>query len=125
MSSMFGPNRYAREAVDDTGWIALTLENSWVNFDTVTYTPARYRRRGGLVYVQGLIKDGTLTAGTILATLPAGFRPGYRIIMPTAQTSAGTNCRLDVDSDTGRIIGGAGLNASFTSITLVPFPAEL
>lgn len=58
-----------------TEWTALTLSNSWVDFGGSLET-AQYRKHlGGIVQLKGTIKDGTITAGTVITTLPAGFRP--------------------------------------------------
>lgn len=63
-------------------WQLLTLQNNWVNFGG-NYAPARYWKDSwGVVYVEGYIKSGT--AGAIVATLPAGYRPEYQQIFSTA-----------------------------------------
>lgn len=58
-------------AIEDTGWSEPTLLNSWVN--NGAERTARVRRLGDQVYVEGLVKDGTLSA-TVLV-LDKGFRP--------------------------------------------------
>jgi hypothetical protein len=58
----------------DTGWTALTLVSSWTNYGS-GYGVARCRRIGSRVQVAGLIKGGTGTIGTLITTLPTGFRP--------------------------------------------------
>lgn len=56
-------------------WTAITLVNSWVNYGA-TYQPARYRKIGDIVYIEGMIKQGVIGA-TPFATLPVGFRPVF------------------------------------------------
>ncbi len=61
----------------DTSWTALSglYQNSWVDFGS-GYQAGQYMRdRTGRVWLRGLIKGGTETAGTLLFTLPSGFRP--------------------------------------------------
>lgn len=66
-----------------------SLQNSWSNYDTVTYGPAYYTKlKSGMVVVNGLIKLGTTTGGTLLFTLPAGMRPPRQILLPVATNSA-------------------------------------
>lgn len=57
---------------DDTGWIAPALLSGWANYGS-GWTVARYRKRAGIVYMQGLIANGT--SGAAVFYLPAGFRP--------------------------------------------------
>lgn len=116
------PAASVNAALDDSGWITLPLLNSWVSYDT-NYGPPRYRRVRGVVYVQGLMKNGTL--GVAVAQLPAGFRPnlgtGPGNLLFTTQGAAGVT-RLDVQSD-GQIIGAA-VTAAWTSLTGITFPAD-
>ncbi|HEX8773250.1 MAG TPA: hypothetical protein VF735_06555 [Pyrinomonadaceae bacterium] len=55
-------------------WTAPTLLNSWANFGGVN-APAGYYKRGGRVYLRGLIAGGTI--GATAFTLPVGYRPAY------------------------------------------------
>lgn len=50
------------------------FENSWVNYGA-PYPPARFKMVNGEVWLDGLVKSGTV-AGVIF-TLPPGFRPAY------------------------------------------------
>lgn len=78
-------------AGDDTGWLALSplYVNSFADWDTRT---CRYRRKNGVVYIDGVIKGGT--AGATAFTLPAGFRcrniPNYSEYTFLLNSSAGT-----------------------------------
>jgi hypothetical protein len=57
----------------DTGWIEVTsFTNSWVNYGA-GFPTAAYHKIGDLVYLKGLLKNGTVSAAAF--TLPAGFRP--------------------------------------------------
>lgn len=58
-------------------WTSVTFQNSWTNVGS-GYQDARYCKVGGVVYVEGLIKSGTI--GLAAFTLPVGFRPAARII---------------------------------------------
>ena len=51
-----------------------TFTNSWVNYGG-TYTPAAYRKVNDLVYLRGLIKNGTIS--TPAFNLPVGYRPAW------------------------------------------------
>lgn len=63
------------EELDPTdGWTALTLQNGWVNYGG-GWATAAYRKAAGIVYVRGLIRDGSTPAGTTITTLPVGYRP--------------------------------------------------
>lgn len=104
--------------IGDTGWVALPLSNTWVNFGG-GYSAARYRRLNGVVYVTGLIKSGTVSPGSTIGTLPAGFRPASQLpkIVPIS-TGAGS---VDITS-AGLILAGA-VSATSTALEF-SFPAE-
>lgn len=73
-----------------TPWYDLPLQNSWVNYGGA-YSVAQYRKAHGVVELQGLIKDGTTTNGTIIGSLPEGFRPNGELIF-TQLFSGGGSC---------------------------------
>jgi hypothetical protein len=60
--------------IADSGWIAPTLLNGWVNFGG-GFTNAGYRKVGSRVFIRGSLKDGTTTSLTAVLALPAGYRP--------------------------------------------------
>ncbi len=61
--------------VQGPAWVGLSYANSWTDFGG-GYQTGQYSKDGtGRVWLRGLIKAGTLTFGTTLFTLPAGFRP--------------------------------------------------
>lgn len=51
--------------------------SNWVNYDWPTGSNARckFRKVAGVVYVQGLVKGGTMTADAPFFQLPGGYRP--------------------------------------------------
>lgn len=110
-------------AIPQEAWIAPTLLNGWVNFES-SYQTARYMKDSmGFVHVQGLIRSGTTSAGTALLTLPIGFRPSQRLIFPVV-TSAYSFGSCEVH-ETGNIIITSG-NTSFPYLSLdsITFKAE-
>lgn len=108
----------------DTGWISLPLANGWVDYGS-PYPPAAFRKIGGIVYVRGLLKNGTVTNNTVMANLPAGFRPAFDQFNPAQVATPGsTFARIDTTA-LGEIMGRIGLVAGWTAIALAPFPAEL
>lgn len=102
----------------ESGWQYPTLANGWVNYGG-SYPPARYKKVNDIVYLQGLVKNGTV--GTVHSfVLAAGFRPGYRHIFPIlSNTSSG---RVDITSD-GLVIMHTG-SSSWMSLDGISFPAE-
>lgn len=58
--------------VDDSGWITATLGGG-LNHETSN--PLQYRRLRGVVYFRGRLSSGSISSGTVVFTLPAGFRP--------------------------------------------------
>ena len=76
--------------VSPSAWTALPLFGAWVAYGAPYQVP-QYRKRGDIVEVRGLIKNGVI--GTQAFTLPAGFRPPADML--SAQNSAGAYCALD------------------------------
>ncbi len=75
----------------------LTFSNSWTNYGT-TWAPASYATDSlGRVQTRGLIKSGTTTDGTIIASLPASLAP--------AQYS-------HVQNDANNAFGAVGFNSA-------------
>lgn len=73
-----GSSQWANDVVNTitpTAWVAPTLLNSWVNHLPGTNQIARYRKIGDIVYIEGLIKNGTSGASALL--LPVGYRPSF------------------------------------------------
>ena len=58
----------------DSGWFNLTLQNGWVSYGSGYPTP-QCRKSGNKVTLRGVMKNGTRTNGTLIFTLPDGFRP--------------------------------------------------
>lgn len=94
----------------DSGWKYPTFQNGWSNYSG--YEVARYRKRNGIVYVNGLVKDGSI--GTIF-TLESGFRPPARLIMSGLSASNTGVGRFDIHTD-GRIEAQTGVNPNWLSI---------
>lgn len=109
------------DALGDTGWAAASLQNLWVNFGG-GLADAAYRRIGGIVYLRGTIKDGSLTNGTLLFTLPAGFRPASTLRFMLLSNTANAVAHL---SSAGALTfsGAAPSNAS-VALDGVRFVAE-
>ena len=63
----------------DTGWKNATLTSSFETYSGNTENALKYRRKGNVVYVKGVVTPtATLTGGTDnvnITTLPAGYRP--------------------------------------------------
>lgn len=103
-----------------SSWTNLPLSNGWVVYSG-SFTPPSYTKTAdGVVTVRGLIKSGTVTAGTVLANLPVGYRPAERQIYTGNALDAYS--RIDVLAN-GDIQLRAG-NASFTSLDSITFIAE-
>lgn len=108
----------------DTDWTAMTFSGSWVNYSS-TYPAARYRRLKGVVYLEGLVKNGS----GVITNLPAGFRPNNNggattegHIFVVADASATYAGRVDVYAN-GNVSLIAG-NAGFVSLDSIRFLAE-
>lgn len=105
-----------------------TLENSWVNYSaTETSGDFRYARywkdANGIIHLEGLVKDGVVTAGTTVLTLPVGFRPAGTLLFLTP-ASGPAFARTDVRAN-GQVTTNTGWSSSYTSLSGISFRAAL
>jgi hypothetical protein len=115
-----GPEKVGGPASEP--WIAPTLLNSWVNFSPPGVAPAGYRKTPeGEDQLRGMIKNGTTTAGTVLFTLPAGYRPSSQRNFPAVQ-GGNAACRIYVQA-TGDVTIEGVTNNAFLSPESVRFDA--
>lgn len=85
----------------DLGTSDAPLVNAWVDFGA-TFAEGGYRRdANGRVHLRGVIKSGTTASGTVLFTLPEGFRPAARETFNPLNISAGAlaHSRVDVHAN--------------------------
>jgi len=68
-----GTNMHAVSKLD-SGWIDSTLLNSWTNTGG-SWPNMGYRLIDDIIYLRGQIDHAAATAGSVIATLPTGFRP--------------------------------------------------
>lgn len=105
--------------------IALNLQNSWVTQGAGYPTPSYFRDPFSRVSLDGNIKSGTATAGTVLATLPVGYRPANNrtfTVDSIDSTGAIIPARILVNS-AGQVILQKGGNNFALSLDQVSFYA--
>lgn len=102
------PNRSGSK--HETGWLTPALQAGWGQYSnpstpTAVFSEVRYKKAAdGVVEVKGMISGGTVTAGTTLFTLPAGYRPDSQLLFRAANAGSGANnSRVDVMPD-GKVI---------------------
>jgi len=80
----------------DTGWLDLPVAAGWV----VGTSGARYRRKANVTYMQMHIDAKTWGSDALVATLPTGFRPKYRVYLASSFGEKLTEIQVNPD---GRI----------------------
>ena len=101
---------------------ALPMAAGWVDYAS-GYTPARYTKTSsGAVMLSGLIRGGSTANGTVLGTLPVGYRPSGSLIFGVAVGAPGgdTLGRIDVSAN-GQIILYATTSTGWTSLDGINF----
>jgi lysophospholipase L1-like esterase len=93
---------------------AMSLQNSWVAFGSSFDEPKYILGEDNIVTCTGLIKSGTTTAGTTIATLPAGYRPPAIQGPLVVATNAGT-CQIKIDTS-GNIQFQTAGDATYTNL---------
>lgn len=99
----------------------LSLVNSWVNFGTSNATAQFKLDSAGNVHIKGMIKNGLISAGVTLATLPSGYRP----LLPS-YISVLNNGSLGLVQilSTGDIITVTIGSSAWIDFGAISFPAE-
>ena len=105
---------HAAESVSDTDGvhglivktIVVTTDFSLVNGWVVNVTQVRFTKIGNRIFANGGIKDGVITKGTTIFTLPVGFRPSTVVFAPVTEfkTGAVSNLRLVRINTDGTVI---------------------
>ena len=109
---------YDGRILRDMAWELLTLENSWVEYGSPQPAPQFQMDIFGYVTLMGMMKNGTTTDPTTVATLPKGFwPPDYHYF--TVAISGPSSCVIAI-TPTGEI-SGKGLNATWTSLAGIRF----
>lgn len=106
----------------ETGWRSLSTLNSWVRYSNNYAAPEYCKDPFGFVHVRGVVASGTLTSGTVIATLPAGYRPESIMVFPAVNAGIAL-ARVDVLPNGDIILGAAAGSATYLSICLPPFRA--
>jgi hypothetical protein len=96
------------------------MQNSWVTFQASYYAQPQYTRAADcMVTLKGMIKSGVTTSGTIVTTLPVGYRPGQALLF--GGTAADAYYRVQIDTT-----GAVRLyypSATWTSLSNIHFLA--
>ena len=105
------------------GWIAPTLLNSWTNYQPATWDPVGYMKDSlGFVHIRGFLKGGTLSTGTLVFTLPAGYRPEKSSYFASGVNNSGAVTSWQVSSN-GDVIILYGGSTSYCSIGCIVYKA--
>jgi hypothetical protein len=106
-------------------WVAPSLQNGWVNYDTGSWNAAGYYKDAmGFVHLRGLVKSGTV-APAMIFTLAGGYRPGRQVIIAAIAGSGIADLRVTPSGDvtvSGYLASGSNFFVSLEGIT---FYAEL
>ena len=97
-----------------------TLLNNWLHFDTGFVKASYWKDSDNMVHIRGLIRNGDISSGKIIFTLPVGYRPSYREIF-TVNIDGGSG-RIDVLADGSVMLQIA--SAGYTSLSGISFLAE-
>lgn len=104
-----------------TTWSNLTLTGGWVNYGAGFSTAQYTKSSDNIVTVKGMIKSGTITNGTVVGTLPAGYRPAKKLLL--SGVSYDNHVRIDVGPD-GAITLQGNANSNWVSLDNITFYAE-
>lgn len=96
-----------RKKVGDTGNAAFA--GTWVNFGGTNQSAQYYKDPWGRVCLGGIVKLGVI--GTVIFTLPAGYRPEEACVFAVASNGALGICTVNPD---GTVVATSGSNVYFS-----------
>lgn len=100
---------------------APALLNSWINYADGFSQAQYYKDASDVVHLTGLIKNGLTADGTVIFTLPVGYRPALKEIFIVFISGGGFG-RIDVN-DNGNVVAKV-VNATYTSLSGISFLAK-
>lgn len=102
-----------------------TFQNGWQNYGFNSFSTASYTiQPNGLCMLKGLIRSGTTAGGTLIFTLPEGYRPEANRLFTVARDGTPGSCNLDVLLDGRVFVSGASVaSAGWTSLDNISFLA--
>jgi hypothetical protein len=108
------------EVVSDASppWIALTLTSPWTHYGA-PYGPAWYRKVNDEVQLRGLVQNGA--AGSVIASMPVGFRPQFEPIFIVSSGTGVGEIRVDTAGAVKYNVLLAGTYANWLSLSQVRY----
>lgn len=105
-----------------SGWQTPTLQAGWIPYDGGAFfaTPQYAKGSDNIVRLKGIVKSGATADGTVIFTLPAGYRPKERQLATSVCFDA--YCRMDILPNGNVELYQA--NAGWTAIDSITFVAE-
>ncbi|MEA2298015.1 MAG: hypothetical protein QOF77_951 [Solirubrobacteraceae bacterium] len=100
--------------------IPAPLQNGWTNLGGGFAPAAFVKTSENRVELTGMIQGGTTGAGTVILTLPVGFRPPSALVFPAA--SSGGYAEISVAAN-GVVAARQGVSAAYTSLSGIRFAA--
>lgn len=94
-----------------------TLLNSWVNYSSSIVTHY-WKDKNGVVHLDGIIKNGDVSAQTAIMTLPTGYRPSNAELFTVS--SVNETCMLEIDTS-GNLKILSGANPSWIALSNIHF----
>ena len=96
---VYGADGTRLDQADDTGWVALTLENC---AQASGWAACAVRRIRGVVYLRGAVllsasMSSSATASRQLTTLPSGYRPAANMLVNSGARSNYSCIEIDAD----------------------------
>lgn len=93
-----------------------TFANAWANSSAAPTAAGRFMKdNSGIVHLGGKLANGTTTSGTLMFTLPVGFRPDQPVAFPVLTYAGAALTMGEVRIDTGgNVIIIAGNNTSLS-----------
>lgn len=114
------PLQYASQVSNEDSVYTLQPQNGWAGWGGQNGFVPKVKARAGIVHFQGVLTPGTRDAGTVLAVLPAEYRPACNKFFVGTTSNTGTTVELQLLS-TGELRLGGQHNGSYVSLDSIGY----
>lgn len=106
-------------------YITITdLQNGWIAYGSPYNTPGYRITMDGLVYLTGVIKSGTTGTGTLLFTLPEGYRPSATKIFSLSKAGGAGVWEVEIAANGQVTVGPRNADSTWSSLDNINFTAK-
>lgn len=105
-------------------WIGIVLQNGWITLDSQYEYPSYRKNDFGMVEIRGFLKpSSTIADGTVIFTLPAGYRPERTHVVIVTTNDGTQDLPARVHIEPGGAVKAYKAKSAHFQVGNISFPA--